>query len=66
MTKEQYDNWYHPFNKELSKEELEEKDVLKENIAKNNNYDYIIIWDCDNLNNNLNTIYEYYKNKKQK
>jgi len=66
MSTEEYNNWYHPFNKSIKKEELEEKDKLKQKIAKNNNYDYIIIWDSDELNHNLNIISEYYENKKQK
>jgi hypothetical protein len=64
MTKEQYDNWYHPFDKDLKKEELEEKEILKENIAKNNKFNYIIIWDCDDITDNINYISNYYKSKK--
>jgi len=63
MTTEEYNNWYHPFNKEIKKEDLEEKDHLKEKIAKSNNYDYIIIWDCDELNYSINIVNEYYKKK---
>jgi len=63
MTTEEYNNWYHPFDKTLKKEDLENKDILKEKVATDNNYNYIVIWDCDKNDHNLKLILDYYKNK---
>lgn len=61
MSKEQYEKWYFPFDKEIKASTLEEKDILKENIAIKNNYKYIVLWDCDGKDNNTNIVCEYYK-----
>ena len=49
--------------KTLKKEDLENKDILKEKVATDNNYNYIVIWDCDKNDHNLKLILDYYKNK---
>lgn len=61
MSTEEYNNWYHPFNKEILKEDLEYKDILKKEVAIKNGYKIIVVWDCDGLDYNTNLVYEYYK-----
>jgi len=67
MTKEQYNKWVHPFQKDIKLEDLEKKDILKIKIAEEHGFNVIIIWDCDekiNKNYNLNILLEYYKKNK--
>lgn len=53
FTTEAYKNWKHPFNDEISADDIYNKDKYKINFAKSNGYNIIVVWDFD-------------KNKKEK
>lgn len=64
MTKESYDKWYHPFNSDIKRSDLEEKDIFKKKVAINNGYTFIEVWDNKTLKENIQIITNFYKNNK--
>lgn len=61
MTITEYINWKHPFNSEILKEDIEEKDLKKHQIALKNYYKIIVVWDIDGEERNVEIVKNFYK-----
>jgi len=62
MTTEQYTKWYHPFDNDISKTYLEEKDKMKNELAIKNGFKFITLWDSETDDENFNVVKKFYGN----